>query len=155
MPPVHQPGHQALRRHRYNIPGGIYLITTTTHRRQRLFSDFSPARRMARQFARRDLCAGVELLAWVLMPDHVHWLVQLQGDTSLAQWTTRMKSGSARRFNQATGHQGPVWARAYHDHALRRNADIKACARYLVANPLRAGLAENIGDYPFWDAVWL
>ncbi|KFN46779.1 hypothetical protein N790_08155 [Arenimonas malthae CC-JY-1] len=24
-----------------------------------------------------------------------------------------------------------------------------------MANPLRAGLVADIGDYPFWDAVWL
>ena len=28
-------------------------------------------------------------------------------------------------------------------------------ARYIVANPLRAGLVTKIGDYPFWNAVWL
>jgi putative transposase len=28
-------------------------------------------------------------------------------------------------------------------------------ARYIVANPLRAGLVERLGDYPHWDAVWL
>jgi len=28
-------------------------------------------------------------------------------------------------------------------------------ARYIVANPLRAGLVERIGDYPLWDATWL
>jgi hypothetical protein len=28
-------------------------------------------------------------------------------------------------------------------------------ARYIVANPLRAGLVEHLGDYPHWDAVWL
>jgi len=28
-------------------------------------------------------------------------------------------------------------------------------ARYIVANPIRAGLVDNIGQYPYWDAVWL
>jgi putative transposase len=32
---------------------------------------------------------------------------------------------------------------------------MRAIARYVVANPLRAGLAGTIGDYPYWDAVWL
>lgn len=53
------------------------------------------------------------------------------------------------------GRNGPVWQRTYHDHALRREEDLRAAARYVVANPLRAGLAEGIGDYPFWDAAWL
>jgi len=32
---------------------------------------------------------------------------------------------------------------------------VQATARYIVANPLRAGLVERLGDYPLWDAVWL
>ena len=154
MHPTH-PGHRALRRHRIDIPGGIYLITTTTQKRQKLFSDFTCASAMARQFVRADLLHGIELLAWVLMPDHVHWLIQMQNNTSLSEWASRMKSGSARHFNRITGHTGPVWARAFHDHALRTNEDVKSLACYIIANPLRAGLAENIGDYPFWNAVWL
>jgi hypothetical protein len=30
-----------------------------------------------------------------------------------------------------------------------------AVARYIVANPLRAGLCRHLGDYPLWDSVWL
>ena len=33
--------------------------------------------------------------------------------------------------------------------------DIQAAARYIIANPLRAGLAERAGDYPYWDCIWL
>ena len=42
-----------------------------------------------------------------------------------------------------------------YDHALRADEDVLAAARYIVANPLRAGLVGSIRDYPFWDAVWL
>ncbi|MNN75503.1 hypothetical protein D3C81_1918110 [compost metagenome] len=53
------------------------------------------------------------------------------------------------------GRTGKVWQSGYHDHALRRDEDLKAAARYLVANPLRAGLVKSVRDYPFWNAVWL
>ena len=43
----------------------------------------------------------------------------------------------------------------HHDRALRRDEDLLAVARYIVANPLRAGLVRRVGDYPLWDAVWL
>jgi hypothetical protein len=38
---------------------------------------------------------------------------------------------------------------------VRRQQDMRALARYVIANPLRAGLVESIGDYPLWDAIWL
>ena len=49
----------------------------------------------------------------------------------------------------------PVWQRGFHDYALGVDKDIVHVARYIVANPLRAGLVSRIGDYPLWDAKWL
>lgn len=94
------------------------------------------------------------MLAWVLMPDHWHALVRL-GETPLPTVMQKVNSLTARVANRCVGEFGQVWQSAYHDHALRDEEDVRAAARYLVANPLRAGLVENIGDYPFWDAVWL
>ena len=49
----------------------------------------------------------------------------------------------------------PVWQKGYFDRALRYEEDLKAAARYIIANPLRAGLVAQVGDYPLWDAIWL
>jgi hypothetical protein len=54
-----------------------------------------------------------------------------------------------------TGRCGPLWQTGYHDRAIRDGEDLLPFARYIVANPLRAGLVEKIGDYPLWDASWL
>ena len=48
-----------------------------------------------------------------------------------------------------------MWARSFHDHALRRDENLLTVARYIVANPIRAGLVRRVGEYPFWNAVWL
>ena len=66
-----------------------------------------------------------------------------------------VKSRSAIAINKHLRSQGQVWQKGFHDHALRRGGDLLKTARYVVANPLRAGLAKDLGDYPLWDAVWL
>ncbi len=66
-----------------------------------------------------------------------------------------LKAFSARDIHREEGGCGPVWSRAYHDRALRRDEDILAVARYIIANPLRAGLVQRVGDYPYWNATWL
>jgi hypothetical protein len=38
---------------------------------------------------------------------------------------------------------------------MRKDQDLQVAARYIVANPLRAGLVKRVGDYPLWDAIWL
>ena len=39
--------------------------------------------------------------------------------------------------------------------AVRREEDLKMIARYIVTNPIRAGLVQKVGDYPLWDATWI
>ena len=88
------------------------------------------------------------------MPDHFHWLVELHnGDLPKLMQVT--KSRCARLINNERGFSAPIWQKGYFDRALRREDDLKTVARYIVANPLRAGLVEHIGDYPLWDAIWI
>ena len=89
------------------------------------------------------------------MPDHVHWLVQLRDETSLSKVVQTTKSATARRLNRHLKRRGKIWQYGFHDHAIRKEEEIKDVARYIVANPLRAGLVSNVRDYPFWDAIWI
>ena len=149
------PGHRALRRGRVSLANHAYLVTTTTRERQPVFRDFRAGCAAARCFENSALLGDATMLAWVLMPDHTHWLVQLGEKDPLASVVNRIKSASARQANHALLRQGSLWEKAYHDHALRSEEDLQQVARYLIANPLRAGLVQRIGDYPFWNAVWL
>ncbi len=88
------------------------------------------------------------------MPDHLHWLIELR-QGSLSNLMQRFKSRSARALNQAQGHSGSLWQKGFHDRALRREENVLSIARYIVANPLRAGLVKSVRQYPHWDAVWL
>ncbi|MCV6589667.1 MAG: transposase [Marinobacterium sp.] len=89
------------------------------------------------------------------MPDHLHWLMQLRDCYSLSQVIHFVKSRAARAVNLAIGRQGRFWRNGYYDHALRREGSVSECARYIVANPLRAGLVKTVGDYALWNAAWL
>jgi REP element-mobilizing transposase RayT len=120
-----------------------------------LFRDFLLARAACQRFVQSSLLKDTQLLAWVLMPDHVHWLITLGNQSNLSQLITNLKSSSARAVNQCRQNGGAVWASAFYDHVLRNDEDIKTVARYIIANPLRAGLAEHMGDYSFWNCVWM
>ena len=89
------------------------------------------------------------------MPDHVHWLFQLGEVATLSAVMKKFKARSALAVNRYLQRDGTVWQKAFYDHAVRDEDDIPGIARYMVANPLRAGLVERIGDYPLWDAKWV
>lgn len=73
----------------------------------------------------------------------------------LAEIMKKFKGCSALELNRALGMRGTFWQHGYYDHALRNEEDIKQIARYIVANPLRAGLVDKIEMYPYWDAKWV
>lgn len=95
-----------------------------------------------------------ELLCWVLMPDHWHGLVRLTGVATLAHVVGAAKGGSAHAMRDVMAGRR-VWAHGFHDRALRRDDDVLVAARYIIANPVRAGLVSRVRDYPYWNAVWL
>ena len=114
--------YDALCRGRHSLHYQIYCITTVTRDRHPLFTDINAARFLVHELRRLHEYGDVTSLAWVIMPDHLHWLIQLN-----ERW--------------------PL-SRVKHD-------DIRRIARYIVANPLRAGLVQTIGDYPHWDCIWM
>jgi REP element-mobilizing transposase RayT len=139
---------------RFSEPGRIYLLTTTVYNRLPLFRDFGLGRLLVAELRAAHDQGWVSSLAWVVMPDHLHWLVELH-ERSLDELMRRIKSNSGRLINRRLGREGPLWQDGYHDRALRTDEDLQVAARYVVANPLRAGLVGRLGDYPHWDAVWL
>ena len=145
----------ALRRGRYSEPGRVYLITTVTQDRSAVFANFELARQAIAELRACDECRRSQTLAFVLMPDHLHWLVQLQGG-DLSALVGQFKANAAKVVNRRQDAVGvTLWQHGFHDQALRREEDLAAVARYVVRNPVRAGLVRKTGDYPHWDAIWL
>lgn len=148
-------GHRALRRGRTSLPGHYYHLTTTTFERQPWFASFTCACLVSQVIQKVPRYFDTQLLAWVLMPDHLHLLIQLGEKDHLSRFMQRLKTQTANQLNIHLARHGSVWGRGFYDHALRADENIQQIARYIIANPLRAGLVDKIGDYPFWDAVWL
>jgi putative transposase len=144
-----------LRIGRFSEAGRVYMITTATADRVPVFSDFVLARQVVRALRECDRAGETRTLCFVVMPDHLHWLIELTAE-DLSRPVRRFKSTSSRWINSARATPGaPLWQAGFHDHAMRREEDMPSIARYIVANPLRAGLAGNVGEYPHWDAAWL
>jgi REP element-mobilizing transposase RayT len=148
------PGSMALRKGRASMPGQVYLLTFVCWERRCHFTDEGIARTCACALLDPRSWQRSRLLAWVLMPDHWHGLVELGGDDGLSGLARQLKASSARRIRLARDGIGKVWGSGFHDRALRREDDLVDMARYVVLNPVRAGLVRRIRDYPFWDAVW-
>jgi putative DNA methylase len=92
------------------------------------------------------------LIAWCVMPNHVHSLVEIRPghrlDTILHSW----KSYTAKEANRLLGRTGPFWAPEYFDRFMRDDGHLASTAAYIEGNPVKAGLCENISDWQFSSA---
>jgi REP element-mobilizing transposase RayT len=143
------PHAKDLRKGRVSLGNQVYHVTTATLGREPVFADFHAARILISALRHAAHEKRAQTLAFVVMPDHLHWLMQLGESRGLSAVVGAMKSVVAHRLGRR------IWQAGFYDHALRGDEDLPGVARYIVANPLRAGLAQKLGDYPHWDAVWL
>ena len=142
-----------LRKGRVSIENQIYLVTTVTNKRNPVFLDLYSGRELVKVLNTTSL--EVKTIYFVIMPDHLHWLVQLKGRQTLSKIIQKIKSKSGFHIKLKLKLTENLWQPGFYDHALRKEEDIKSVARYVIANPLRAGTVDSIGDYALWDACWL
>jgi REP element-mobilizing transposase RayT len=126
--------YDALRKGRHSLHYQVYCITTVTRNRHPLFADINVARLLVHELRRLHEYGDVTSLAWVIMPDHLHWLIQLNECLPLSRVVKTLKARSALTINRHRCQSGSLWQRAYYDRAARKDDDIRRIARYIVAN---------------------
>lgn len=121
-----------------------HLVVVTSGREPVLVGDL--AAQTVIDLERAAGAADFELLAYVVMPDHVHVLALGVSDGAVAtKFMQRFKQFSGYRYKQHAG--CPLWQWSFFDHTLRGEEDLIAVARYIVGNPVRAGLTSLEGEW--------
>jgi len=138
---------------RVRLPGRAYRITWMTARRRPHFERLEAARAVVAAMRAQEARGLVRSMAWVLMPDHLHWLVQLEGEETVDAVLDALRSACEGVEGTADG--APLWADDYSVQPLSARDDIREISRDIVANPLRWGLAASLAEYPHWDAIWI
>jgi putative transposase len=94
-----------------------------------------------------------ELVAWVVMANHVH--VLLRPLIPLHKVLMNIKSGTARAANAALGRTGkPFWQDESFDHWVRNDGERSSIVRYIHSNPVTAGLVTEPQEWPWSSAGW-
>jgi putative transposase len=148
-------GHAALRRGRQSINGQAYLATFTTAHRKPHFRSDACAVDASRLLVDPEIWRQSRVLSWVLMPDHWHGIIEIGVGDELSACVRRLKGRTAFELRRRHPFLGAIWSTGYHDRAIRRESEMVAVARYLVLNPVRAGLVQRVGQYPYWDSIWV
>lgn len=92
-----------------------------------------------------------ELLAWVVMPNHVHALLKT-GDTPLSKIIQNWKSIVGVAANKFLSSTGSFWQDDYWDIYMRNEEQAHKAVRYIENNPVKAKLCRAPEEWPFSSA---
>jgi REP element-mobilizing transposase RayT len=87
------------------------------------------------------------VLAGVIMPDHIHWVVSPDEDRELS--VGDFSHGFKRTLRKCLGAQSWEWQRGCFDRLLRSDENLWSKWIYVKDNPVRHGLVQRANDWPY------
>ena len=96
--------------------------------------------------------ARYRLLAWCVMPNHVHALAEVLGGFPLGSVVHSWKSFTANQCNRALGRTGSFWMPDYFDRFIRNADHLARAINYIERNPVLAGLCDRPEAWPWGHA---
>ena len=131
-----------------------YFATTCTVLRRPVFNQRWVATQVTAHLRQTSTLLDFALPAYCLMPDHLHLLVHATSERAdFIAFMKRFKQLTGFAYKRQTGHS--LWQSGYYDRILRDEESSESVARYILENPIRAGLTSAWGEYPYaWSDVY-
>ena len=133
------------------VPGLPHHVTQRGNRRQRTFfhdEDYVVYRRLLATYCRSS---GTRVLAYCLMPNHVHLILVPADEYGLRDALAEAHRRYTRMVNFREGWRGHLWQERFHSFVMD-GRHLVAAARYVELNPVRARLCANPGDWTWSSA---
>ena len=129
-----------------------YFLTVCTFSRSRVFVDTSAVDVVMVELTRTADDVLFSVIAYCFMPDHLHVLVEgTHPAADFREFVRIFKQRSAFRWRRE--HGTVLWQRGYFERVLREDEDTLGVARYLLENPVRAGIVVRPEDYPYLGSM--
>ena len=151
--------HQ-LRKGRHAASGTYYFLTTATFKRRHILSNPQVAQIVFDSLQWLENEGRIRWICIMIMPDHIHTVIQLGCNQTLASVMHSFKSFTAREINTLRSHiagqdapptgDGSIWQAGYYDRGIRGKKSLNEIIRYCYENPVRKGLVKWARDYPYW-----
>ena len=125
-----------------------YSLTICVYNRRPLFVEAPIVDRVMQQIRRAATVGDFEILAYCFMPDHLHLIAEgTSDDADLQKFMKSWKQATGFEYSKSNAGQR-LWQVGFFDHVLRSDESAHRHARYILGNPVRAGLAQSIDEYP-------
>ena len=134
------------------IGGLCYHVINRGNGRARVFHGEADYREFVKLMAAACDRLPMRLLAYCLMPNHVHLVLWPREDGELSRWMQWLMTTQVRRHHRRHGSDGHLWQGRFKAFPIQRDAHLLSVLRYVERNPLRAGLVARAEDWP-WSSL--
>ena len=131
---------------RYYIPGSLVFITCVTHRRLPLFANPQNIELFWSTFEAVKALYPFDMLAYVILPDHFHWLIQLPPDQpnfSLIMHSFKRNFTLNYKHEKQIAESVKIWQARFWDHIIRGEEDLNQHIDYIHWNPVKHSLVDS------------
>ncbi len=134
------------------IGGLCYHVINRGNGRARVFHNEADYREFLKLLTSASDRLPLRLLAYCLMPNHVHLVLWPHEDGEVSRWMQWLMTTHVRRHHRRHGTDGHLWQGRFKAFPIQRDEHLLAVLRYVERNPLRAGLVERAEDWP-WSSL--
>ena len=136
-----------MRQIRRDLPSEFVHVTQRGLGRRLIFEDDSDRRHYLSTLKSKSESSVVQILAWTLMPNHVHLLIRSSSD-ALSKFMQCIGISYAQYFNGRHGHVGKVFQNRYSSEAIEADSHLLSAIRYIHRNAEEAGILD-LKSYPW------
>lgn len=152
-PEIHHRSSVRLKEYDYSL-NGLYFITVCAQDKKCLFGKITDGTMRLNDagkivehtwFDLPNHNTNINLLEFIIMPNHIHGIIQLVGAgskpaqaTPLSELVRQFKTFSSKRINLSNNTEGnKIWQRNYYEHIIRNQHSYEEISDYIITNPLR------------------
>ena len=141
------------------LHGYSYYITIVTHQRNPILIENIELLRESFKYAKSKFSFRIQAI--VVMPDHLHMIIEVMNPTDYPKIISCMKRYFSKNCNpkfyedifqshhrEKMGYL-PVWQKRFYEHTIRDEKDYNTKLQYIHNNPVKHGLVENIHDWKY------
>ncbi len=141
-----------VRLRRYNVENLAYFVTTSSFLSQPVLLTNKRADAIANHIyaAKEELIEY--LLAFAIMPNHLHLLFVPMPNVTISQVLHYIKKGSSRVIHEQEKGSGRLLTRRFHDRGIRSQEQLRKAIEYIHFNPVKAGLVKEAEEY-LWSSA--
>ena len=132
---------------RLNLENRYYFVTQTIEDRKKIFLDENNVKILKEDFNYYINKYKAGIIAYVIMPEHLHFIIRVIGKYDLSNHMYDFKIHTAKKINIRLGSSGQLWQKRFYDHVIRNEEDFIKHIDYIYYNPVKHNLVSRSEDY--------